>query len=47
MIGELSRGDMVVIATHNEGKARELAELFAPIGIDSVSAAALGLPEPV
>ncbi len=37
---------MVVIATHNEGKARELAELFAPIGIDSVSAAALGLPEP-
>ena len=37
---------MVVIATHNEGKARELAELFAPIGIDSISAAALGLPEP-
>ncbi len=46
MIGELRRGDTVVIATHNEGKARELAELFAPIGIDSVSAAALGLPEP-
>jgi XTP/dITP diphosphohydrolase len=46
MIGELRRGDTVVIATHNEGKARELAELFAPIGVDSVSAAALGLPEP-
>jgi XTP/dITP diphosphohydrolase len=35
-----------VIATHNQGKARELAELFAPIGIDTVSAGALGLPEP-
>ncbi len=46
MIGELRRGDTVVIATHNEGKARELAELFAPIGIDTVSAGALGLPEP-
>ncbi|HLO22555.1 MAG TPA: RdgB/HAM1 family non-canonical purine NTP pyrophosphatase [Methyloceanibacter sp.] len=46
MIGELRRGDTVVIATHNQGKARELAELFAPIGIDTVSAGALGLPEP-
>jgi XTP/dITP diphosphohydrolase len=46
MIGELRRGDTVVIATHNEGKAREFGELFAPIGIDTVSAGALGLPEP-
>ena len=46
MVGELRRGDKVVIATHNEGKARELAELFAPIGIDTVSAGALGLFEP-
>jgi XTP/dITP diphosphohydrolase len=46
MIGELRRGDTVVIATHNQGKARELAELFAPIGIDTVSAGAVGLPEP-
>ena len=46
MIGELRRGDTVVIATHNQGKARELAALFAPIGIDTVSAGALGLPEP-
>ena len=36
----------IVIATHNEGKVRELAELFAPIGIETVSAGALGLPEP-
>ncbi len=46
MVGELRRGDKIVIATHNEGKARELAELFTPIGIESVSAGALGLPEP-
>ena len=46
MVGELRRGDKVVIATHNEGKARELAELFAPIGIETVSAGALGLAEP-
>ena len=46
MVGELRRGDKIVIATHNEGKARELAELFGPIGIETVSAGALGLPEP-
>ena len=42
----LERGDRLVIATHNEGKVRELAELFAPLGIETVSAGALGLPEP-
>jgi XTP/dITP diphosphohydrolase len=46
MVGELKAGDKIVIATHNEGKARELAELFASVGVDTVSAAALGLPEP-
>jgi XTP/dITP diphosphohydrolase len=35
-----------VIASHNEGKVRELAELFAPYGIRCVSAASLRLPEP-
>jgi XTP/dITP diphosphohydrolase len=35
-----------VIASHNEGKVRELAELFAPYGIECISAASLGLPEP-
>jgi XTP/dITP diphosphohydrolase len=42
----LRRGDRLVIATHNEGKVRELGELFAPLGIDCVSAGSLGLPEP-
>ena len=40
------RGGRVVIATHNPGKLREIAELLAPLGVDSLSAAALGLPEP-
>jgi XTP/dITP diphosphohydrolase len=43
---ELKRGDRLLIASHNEGKVRELAELFAPYGIGCVSAASLDLPEP-
>ena len=37
----------VVIATHNQGKLREMRELMAPYGIELVSAGELGLPEPV
>jgi XTP/dITP diphosphohydrolase len=37
---------VVVIATHNPGKLREMRELLAPYGIDTESAAELGLPEP-
>lgn len=36
----------VVIATHNPGKLREMRELLSPHGIEAVSAAELGLPEP-
>lgn len=43
---KLKRGAKLIIASHNEGKVRELAELFAPFGIECVSAASLGLPEP-
>lgn len=46
MRGVLKRGARLVIASHNEGKVRELAELFAPYGIDCISAGNLGLPEP-
>jgi XTP/dITP diphosphohydrolase len=42
----LSRGDRLVIATHNAGKLREIGALLAPYGIAAVGAAALGLPEP-
>ena len=37
----------LVVATHNAGKLREIADLLAPYGHDIVSAGELGLPEPV
>lgn len=36
----------VVVATHNAGKLREIRDLLAPFGIETVSAGELGLPEP-
>jgi XTP/dITP diphosphohydrolase len=36
----------LVIASHNQGKVREIRALLAPYGIEPVSAAELGLPEP-
>ena len=39
-------GDKLVIATHNTGKLREIAELIEPLGIACVGAEELGLPEP-
>lgn len=44
--GTLHRGSRLAIASHNEGKVRELGELFASYGIDCVSAGSLDLPEP-
>ncbi len=38
--------DKLVIATHNPGKLREIAELMAPYGVTIVGAAQLGLDEP-
>lgn len=38
--------DLVVIATHNPGKLREMRELLAPYGIATQSAGELGLPDP-
>jgi XTP/dITP diphosphohydrolase len=46
MTGELKRGMRIVMASHNEGKVREIAALLAPFGIDCSSAGALGLAEP-
>ncbi len=42
----IARGERLVLATHNAGKLREMAELVQPFGIELVSAGALGLPEP-
>ena len=41
-----SIGPKLVIATHNDGKLREIRELLAPYGIECVGAAELDLPEP-
>lgn len=42
----LDLGPKIVVATHNAGKLREISALLAPLGIEAVSAGALGLPEP-
>lgn len=39
------RGSLV-LATHNDGKLREMDDLLAPFGITTLSAKVLGLPEP-
>ncbi|MEZ5655764.1 MAG: RdgB/HAM1 family non-canonical purine NTP pyrophosphatase [Sphingobium sp.] len=44
-IRKLAPGKLV-IASHNAGKVREIAELLGPYGIEPVSAGSLGLPEP-
>ena len=44
-IRKLTPGKLV-IASHNAGKVREIAELLGPHGIEPVSAGSLGLPEP-
>mgnify|MGYP001598457249 CR=1 FL=1 len=42
----LQPGQRLVLATHNPGKLREIAAMLAPLGVQVVSAGALGLPEP-
>ena len=42
----LGRGDRLVLASHNQGKLREIEALLAPFGVAVVSAGMLGLPEP-
>ena len=36
----------VVIASHNQGKVREIRDLLTPFGVETISAADLNLPEP-
>jgi XTP/dITP diphosphohydrolase len=36
----------LVVASHNPGKVREIADLLAPFGIEAISASSLGLSEP-
>jgi XTP/dITP diphosphohydrolase len=41
-----ARGQKLVVASHNPGKVKEIAELLEPLTLEVVSAAELGLLEP-
>ena len=43
---KLIAGTKIVVASHNEGKVREIRDLLRPFGLETVSAAELNLPEP-
>ena len=45
-IRKLERGGRLVVASHNPGKLREIADLVRPYGLDCVSAGELGVSEP-
>ncbi len=42
----LKSGMKILVASHNEGKVREIRDLLRPFGLQTVSAAELNLPEP-
>ncbi|WP_417456333.1 RdgB/HAM1 family non-canonical purine NTP pyrophosphatase [Kordiimonas sp.] len=46
-MARLFDGNKLVIASHNKGKVREIGELLAPFGVETISAGDLGLPEPI
>jgi XTP/dITP diphosphohydrolase len=46
MLRSFAGGDRLVLASHNKGKIAEFRDLLAPMRIEIVSAADLGLPEP-
>jgi XTP/dITP diphosphohydrolase len=46
MPGTLRRGQRLVIASHNQGKVQEMAELLAPFGVETMAASTLKLAEP-
>jgi XTP/dITP diphosphohydrolase len=47
MVRKLARGQKLLLASYNTGKLREIETLLLPLRIEVISAAALGLPEPV
>ena len=42
----LPKGTKIVVASHNDGKLREFADLMGPFGLEAKSAREYGLPEP-
>lgn len=45
-MGRRLKDPVLVIASHNAGKVREIGDLIRPFGMEAVSAGALGLAEP-
>jgi len=43
---KLESGQKIVVASHNEGKVREIRDLLSPFGLITISASELGLDEP-
>jgi XTP/dITP diphosphohydrolase len=43
---QLPKGTKIVVASHNDGKLKEFADLMAPFGLEAKSAKEYGLPEP-
>ena len=46
MARKLAPGARLVLASHNKGKLREIADLLRPHAVEIISAGDLGLPEP-
>lgn len=46
MARRLAAGSVLVLASHNKGKLREITALLAPLGVRATSAGELGFPEP-
>ena len=42
----LTKGDKMVVASHNPGKIREIRDLLEPYGVEAISAGDLNIPEP-
>jgi len=46
MTYRLSDHSKIIVASHNQGKVREIRELLTPFGLETLSAGDLNLPEP-
>lgn len=44
---KLERGQLLVVASHNDGKVREIVDLIAPFGLKAISARELDIEEPI
>lgn len=47
MTHRLFEGKKLIVASHNQGKVREIRDLLEEYGVEPISAGELGLPEPI